>query len=123
MDLGDDAEIDLEGDSLDLGDDDDDAISLDLVDDGDINLEEELEAGDTDNEIELDLGDDDSLDLADDEDLELNLDENASTKLDLARAYIDMGDNDGAKSLLQEVISEGTEADIKEANELMEKLD
>ncbi len=60
----------------------------------------------------------------DDEDLgELNLDEDASTKLDLARAYVDMGDNDGARNLLKEVLAEGTDSDIAEANELMAKLD
>ena len=29
------------------------------------------------------------------------------TKLDLARAYMDMGDPDGARSILEEVLSEG----------------
>ena len=31
-----------------------------------------------------------------------------STKLDLARAYIDMGDVEGARDILQEVLKEGT---------------
>jgi len=31
-----------------------------------------------------------------------------STKLDLAKAFIDMGDAEGAKSSLEEVLSEGT---------------
>ena len=34
-----------------------------------------------------------------------------------------MGDNDGAKSLLAEVVSEGSESEISEANELLGKLD
>ena len=29
------------------------------------------------------------------------------TKLDLARAYMDMGDPDGARSILEEVLAEG----------------
>ena len=29
------------------------------------------------------------------------------TKLDLARAYIDMGDPEGARSILEEVLDEG----------------
>ena len=72
---------------------------------------------------DLNLDDDDGLDL-DDEDLgELNLDEDASSKLDLARAYIDMGDNDGARTLLNEVTNEGDEAQIKEANDLLGSLE
>ncbi len=98
-----------EEDSLELGDDD--AIELDLSDDDDSAL---------DLEDELDLGDDDELDLGSlDDDDELNLDEDASSKLDLARAYIEMGDNDGARSLLEEVVSEGDDAQVSEANELL----
>ncbi|MEO6065674.1 MAG: FimV/HubP family polar landmark protein, partial [Lysobacterales bacterium] len=33
-----------------------------------------------------------------------------ATKLDLARAYIDMGDSDGARAMLQEVLAEGSGA-------------
>ncbi|MBT5686200.1 MAG: hypothetical protein HOJ11_14435, partial [Gammaproteobacteria bacterium] len=42
-----------------------------------------------------------------------------SSKLDLARAYIEMGDNDGAKPLLQEVLAEGDDVQVSEANELL----
>jgi pilus assembly protein FimV len=44
------------------------------------------------------------------------------TKLDLARAYIDMGDPDGAKSILGEVMEEGTAQQKQEAQELMKHL-
>ncbi len=44
------------------------------------------------------------------------------TKLDLARAYIDMGDPDGARSILGEVLLEGTAVQQNEANELLQKL-
>lgn len=44
-----------------------------------------------------------------------------ATKLDLARAYIDMGDADGAKNILEEVVSEGNEAQKQEAEELLQK--
>ncbi len=43
-----------------------------------------------------------------------DLDE-VSTKLDLARAYIDMGDPDGARSILDEVMEEGSEEQKEEA--------
>lgn len=46
----------------------------------------------------------------------------SATKLDLARAYIDMGDDDGAREILGEVISEGDTSQKGEANELLDKL-
>lgn len=46
----------------------------------------------------------------------------AATKLDLARAYIDMGDNDGAREILDEVMKEGTEVQRKEAIELRSQM-
>jgi len=45
-----------------------------------------------------------------------------ATKLDLARAYIDMGDNEGARDILDEVLGEGDEAQQGEARELIDKL-
>ncbi|WP_200181184.1 FimV/HubP family polar landmark protein [Ectothiorhodospira mobilis] len=45
-----------------------------------------------------------------------------STKLDLARAYIDMGDAEGARTTLEEVIAEGNEAQQQEARELMQQI-
>ncbi|HEV7165058.1 MAG TPA: FimV/HubP family polar landmark protein [Gammaproteobacteria bacterium] len=44
------------------------------------------------------------------------------TKLDLARAYIDMGDPDGAKSILTEVIGEGNAQQKQEAQELLKHV-
>jgi pilus assembly protein FimV len=44
------------------------------------------------------------------------------TKLDLARAYIDMGDPDGARSILDEVLQEGSAAQKGEAKDLLQKL-
>lgn len=44
------------------------------------------------------------------------------TKLDLARAYIDMDDRDGARGILKEVIEEGSEDQKLEAQELMQKI-
>jgi pilus assembly protein FimV len=44
------------------------------------------------------------------------------TKLDLARAYMDMGDPEGARNILEEVLSEGSAAQKQEAQRLMESL-
>jgi pilus assembly protein FimV len=45
-----------------------------------------------------------------------------ATKLDLAKAYIDMGDAEGARSILQEVMTEGSEAQKKQAQDLSAQI-
>ena len=44
------------------------------------------------------------------------------TKLDLARAYVDMGDSDGARSILEEVLEEGDDVQQKEAQGIIDAL-
>ena len=44
------------------------------------------------------------------------------TKLDLARAYMDMGDPEGARSILEEVVQEGSASQKKEATRLIQSL-
>ncbi|VAW51251.1 hypothetical protein MNBD_GAMMA06-1074 [hydrothermal vent metagenome] len=88
--------------------DDADALGLDLDDDN--SAAETLVSSD-------DLSDDDSFDLSSLDDVD-----EVSTKLDLARAYLDMGDNEGTRGILKEVIEEGNDEQKKEANELMAKL-
>lgn len=61
------------------------------------------------------------LDGDDDFDFLSGTDETA-TKLDLARAYIDMGDTEGARDILDEVVAEGNEAQQQEAREMISKL-
>jgi len=87
----------------------------------------EPDAVKNDSAMEFDL---DGLDLgseaAQDEEPEgdgklADLDE-VSTKLDLARAYIDMGDPDGAKSILDEVMQEGSSEQQDEARGIMEQM-
>ncbi|WP_458373084.1 FimV/HubP family polar landmark protein [Pseudomonas laurylsulfatiphila] len=46
----------------------------------------------------------------------------AATKLDLAQAYIDMGDSDGARDILKEVVSEGSDEQKSEAREMLSRL-
>jgi pilus assembly protein FimV len=64
---------------------------------------------------EVDINDIGDLMLPDDVD-------EVSTKLDLARAFIDMGDAEGARSSLEEVLAEGTEEQKAEATQLLEKM-
>lgn len=46
----------------------------------------------------------------------------AATKLDLARAYIDMGDRAGARDILDEVVKEGNAEQKEEAKALLQKV-
>jgi pilus assembly protein FimV len=48
--------------------------------------------------------------------------DSANTKLDLARAYIDMGDEDGARDILKEVLDEGSAEQQQQAQSLLENL-
>jgi pilus assembly protein FimV len=45
-----------------------------------------------------------------------------ATKLDLAKAYIDMGDAEGARSILDEVLAEGNDQQKKQAAELAAQI-
>jgi len=64
----------------------------------------------------------DESDLEDDDfDFLAGTDE-AATKLDLARAYIEMGDSDGARDILEEVALEGNDDQKAEAQELLKNL-
>ena len=45
-----------------------------------------------------------------------------ATKLDLARAYVDMGDKDGASDILDEVLSEGDAAQKEEAQKIKDSI-
>ncbi len=48
--------------------------------------------------------------------------EESSTKLDLARAYLEMGDKEGAREILQEVVGEGGPEQQVEAKKLLTNL-
>ncbi|MDO9454166.1 MAG: FimV/HubP family polar landmark protein [Stagnimonas sp.] len=51
-----------------------------------------------------------------------SVEDELNTKLDLARAYVEMGDNDMARSLLQEVQQQGGERHQQEAASLLQRL-
>ena len=73
-------------------------------------LEDSLLAEFDDNLSFLDLDNDDSSVIEETQ---------IETKLDLAKAYIDMGDIDGARSTLEEVLQDGSEEQKREAEELL----
>jgi pilus assembly protein FimV len=130
----DDIDFDAEIAALDDGDD------LELADPDPMptdNSPEPSTVGEKSEEPKVDMPDDsddsDALqDLADSLPGEAELDDDefdflsgndeASTKLDLARAYIEMDDKDGARDILEEVASEGSDEQKRQARELMDKL-
>lgn len=103
-------------------------FDLELAGDDSATLDDDLSVLDSDNAA-------DSVELADDElSLDLNLDasdtadddilsgDEVGTKLDLAKAYIDMGDPEGARSILSEVLDEGSDKQKEEAQELLGQI-
>ncbi|MEZ5539907.1 MAG: FimV/HubP family polar landmark protein [Pseudomonadales bacterium] len=89
----------------------------------DVGLDESAPAQQLDTEsaavlgaVTADAGDiDEELDFLSDAD-------EAATKLDLARAYIDMGDKDGARDILAEVLDEGRDDQKREAQALLDSI-
>ncbi len=53
---------------------------------------------------------------------DLEDDDEVATKLDLARAYLDMGDKEGAREILQEVLKEGNQDQQDDAKGLLAEL-
>ncbi|MEQ8860209.1 MAG: FimV/HubP family polar landmark protein [Pseudomonadales bacterium] len=114
-------EFELELDDLAGADSAADSLGGDLGMDFDPDRDRNGEAAAADDlDLDLDLDDadtlaDDAFDFEDDGDT-------ASTKLDLARAYIDMGDQDGARDILTEVVSEGNADQQQRAQAMLEEL-
>lgn len=67
-------------------------------------------------------GDEEEMSAAAEEDTALGEPDEIGTKLDLARAYLDMGDQEGARELLAEVLEEGSDPQREEAEGLMQQL-
>ncbi len=104
---------DLESDLFDAADSLDDSIAAESTKDKD-----DLDKVDLGSMA--DLMDDSGSDFDDDNPF-ADLDE-VGTKLDLARAYVDMGDKEGAQSIIDEVMQEGTDEQKEEAQALLKQL-
>lgn len=98
---------DLQPISLDL--DDDENADPQTVSDAEKQAMQELDSGDMQDDLDFDLSGFDEVD-------------EAETKLDLAAAYVDMGDPEGARGILQEVLSEGSEEQKQRAQTLLDSL-
>lgn len=96
------SDLDMSLDVADLADDGDLGLSFGEEVDGDIAVASEVE----------EVGADGSADQWDE----------AATKLDLAKAYVDMGDSEGARSILEEVAVEGNEDQKRQAADLASQI-
>ncbi|ANG63268.1 hypothetical protein A8C75_12830 [Marinobacterium aestuarii] len=101
-----------------------DADEMDVTIDDEMDLDTELEAllGSVDDDIALDDSGADDEDRGFDDMGFLEGTDEVETKLDLARAYIDMEDRDGAKDILSEILSDGSDVQQQEARKLMESI-
>ena len=93
---------------------DDEPLDLGLDTDfgGDLDL---TESTDTATATAVETSEDDDFDF-------LAGSDETSTKLDLARAYIDMDDKEGAKDILEEVVQEGNDDQKAKAQELLQQM-
>lgn len=137
-DLNLDDEISLDTVDLELGGGDDMASTL-ISDSPDLKLDMEEQV--TEEEFNLDFDvetdpleetkvsdssnvvafDSESVDDDFDDDIFADVDE-VGTKLDLAKAYVDMGDSDGARSILDEVMEEGDAGQKQQAEQLLQQM-
>ncbi|MCL1887011.1 MAG: hypothetical protein FWG01_03640 [Betaproteobacteria bacterium] len=125
-----------ETDEIDDGNDNDDLAALQLDDSDELAVEESEEETDAKEPppLELDLSD---INLELENDAENELPDMAASaeqktpepqnaemaaKLELALAYIDMKDKEGARELLEEIIERGTPRQIMEAQQAMQYL-
>ncbi len=89
--------------------DDDDNAEPEVDNEAERIAMQELDDDDVQDDLDFDLSGFDEVD-------------EAETKLDLAAAYVDMGDPDGARGILQEVLSEGTDEQKQRAQVLLDSL-
>lgn len=113
LDDSEDLDIDFGGSELSVEDDSDNDEPL-------AEASSEAEASDPLSQLADSL--DSDADLEEDEFDFLSGNDEASTKLDLARAYIEMDDKDGARDILEEVVNEGNDDQKAQAKDLMAQL-
>ena len=139
----DDLKTDLETSSVDLDLTNEFTLDEENTDSMSQDFDLELQDDDDDDELipntELDIDMDGTvempkIDYVDDEDdktvfiprsessEEQSLEDEISTKLDLAKAYVELGDNDSAKTILDEIVAEGTDEQKQVAKELLTQV-
>ncbi len=107
-------DLDLDGLSEDLAASETGTFEKDMLSD---DVTEQFDVGNIDSTM-TDLGE-----FGDDYELENpSVIEEVGTKLDLAKAFVDMGDEDAAKETLTEVMEQGDQTQIQLAKDLLDKL-
>ncbi|MEQ8516203.1 MAG: FimV/HubP family polar landmark protein, partial [Chromatocurvus sp.] len=113
------AGLELEFDELAIEEDEQPAAAPDREDD-------ELDLSDALREAEAPpepAGEDTGSDERDSEEMMFAADaDQVATRLDLARAYLDMGDDDGARRILEQVVAEGSQEQQREAQALLDRI-
>jgi pilus assembly protein FimV len=133
-----------DGLDFDLDDESDDLIGLDLsgavndldISDHNVESDDDSDSIDMESTVQMPLASVDSLIMAEDDDDdktflvpkstdvdEQSVDEEMASQLDLAKAYIELGDTDNAKTILDEIISQGSDDYRKQAEELIGQID
>mgnify|MGYP001384177094 FL=1 len=115
LDFGDLGDLDVDLSTFQKGADGADNLTTDLTDELESTLDEDSYSLD-----DLELGEDLDIPVAEEEDT--GAEDEVSTKIDLARAYIDMGDPDGARDILGEVMDEGSDSQKQQAQALLDSL-
>ena len=92
----------------------------------DLDIGGETESADAGLDFDTGSSDDGGMDLnldaSDTADADIGGGDEVGTKLDLAKAYIDMGDPEGARSILDEVMDEGSSTQKEEAQSLLGQI-
>ena len=102
-------------------------FNLDAGDTSDSGLDFNIGGGEDEISLDMDSGAgnevmDLNLDASDTADADIGGGDEVGTKLDLAKAYIDMGDPEGARSILDEVMDEGSATQKEEAQSLLGQI-
>ena len=82
----------------------------------------EMDSKDLSENSGLEMPDLNAADLTADDSLSLGNADEMDTMMDLAKAYIDMGDNDSASSALGEIVKSGNPEQRTEAETLLRKI-
>ncbi|MDT8407131.1 MAG: FimV/HubP family polar landmark protein [Methylococcales bacterium] len=110
--------LDSFGTATDTPEETEDFVELDLSEFGSLE-DDDLSKSLKDDALAFDFSFDDDdtgvSDLTDNDELE--------TKLDLARAYIDMGDAEAAKTIAQEILAKGKPEQQQQAQAILDRLD
>ena len=102
-----------------------DTPEVSLEDDASLNLDETVEIPKS---VDLSVDDDDDDDDDDEHTVfvpraaqpeEQTAEDEIATKLDLAKAYVELGDKDSAKTILDEVMADGNDEQRKQAEDLL----